>query len=168
MPPRTDTVYRIGQGFDVHAFVSGRPLVLGGVRIPFELGLAGHSDADALTHAVIDAVLGALALGDIGQWFPDDDPAWAGADSLNLLERVLRAPEVRTWRIVNLDATVIAQKPRLQPYIPQMRRRLADVLGAPSQRVSIKATTTEHLGFTGRGEGVAAAAVVLMTNTETA
>lgn len=168
MPPRIDTPFRIGQGFDVHAFAPDRPLVLGGVRIPFQLGLAGHSDADALTHAAIDAVLGALALGDIGQWFPDADPAWAGADSLHLLERVLESPEVRTWRIVNLDGVVIAQKPRLQPYIPQMRRRLAGVLGVPVDCVSVKATTTERLGFTGRGEGIAAVVVVLMTNTETA
>ncbi len=153
---------RIGQGFDVHALVPGRSLILGGVEIPYERGLAGHSDADVLLHAVCDALLGALALGDIGQHFPDSDPAWAGADSRELLRAVMRLVRERGWRVGNLDCTVIAQAPRLAPHIPQMRHHLAADLVVAETQVSVKATTSERLGFTGRGEGIAAQAVVLL------
>ena len=152
---------RVGHGFDVHALVAGRPLIIGGVRIPFELGLAGHSDADVLLHAVSDALLGAAGLGDIGEHFPDTDAAYANADSRVLLRRVFELLADR-WVIVNVDATVIAEAPRLAPYKAQMAENIAaDLRIAPSQ-VNIKAKTTERLGFTGRGEGIAAEAVVLI------
>lgn len=153
---------RIGTGFDVHALVAGRPLTIGGVTIPHPLGLEGHSDADVLLHAVADALLGALALGDLGRWFPPGDPRTAGADSAGLLGRVVRRVTGEGWRTANLDATVIAQQPRLAPHVPAMRANLANVLGVEVDRVSVKATTTEHLGFTGREEGIAAQAVVLL------
>ncbi len=153
---------RVGQGFDVHALVPGRPLILGGVTIPYERGLAGHSDADVLLHAVCDALLGALALGDIGQHFPDSDPRWRGADSRVLLRAVVTKVLEAGWRVENLDATVIAQAPRLAPHVPAMRRHLAADCRVLVDQVSVKATTTERLGFTGRGEGIAAQAVVLL------
>jgi len=153
---------RIGQGIDFHAFAEGRRLILGGVDIPHERGLAGHSDADAAIHALCDAILGALGLGDIGQQFPDTDPKWEGADSRGLLRSVMAMAQERRWAVVNADLTLLAQCPRLAPHIPEMRRRLAEDLGAPVERVSIKATTTERLGAVGREEGIAAWAVVLL------
>jgi 2-C-methyl-D-erythritol 2,4-cyclodiphosphate synthase len=153
---------RIGHGFDVHRLVSGRPLVIGGVKIEFELGLLGHSDADVLLHAVCDAILGALGLGDIGRHFPDSDPAYAGIDSRRLLREVVNKGLGAGYRLMNLDATVICQRPKLAPHIEQMRERIAaDAQVAPEQ-INIKATTTEKLGYTGRGEGIAAHAVVLL------
>ena len=153
---------RIGQGFDVHAFAEGRKLILGGVEIPYARGLAGHSDADVLIHALCDALLGAAALGDIGMHFPDSDPAYQGADSRVLLREVARKLAAAGWRIVNVDSTVIAQAPRLAPHIPAMVANLAADLGLAASAVSVKATTTERLGFTGRGEGIAAQAIALI------
>lgn len=153
---------RVGTGFDVHRLETGRALVLGGVRIPFEKGLAGHSDADVLVHALMDALLGAIAAGDIGRHFPDTDPGYKGIDSLLLLERVMGLVRQEGFRVGNADMTIIAQRPKLAPYIDDMRRRLAEVLGTALQAVNVKATTTEGLGFTGRGEGIAAQAVVLL------
>jgi len=153
---------RLGQGFDAHRLVPGRPLILGGVRIPHGLGLLGHSDADVLAHAIMDAILGALALGDIGQWFPDSDERHRGADSLALLRTILADPRLGGWRPGNVDATLVAQAPRLAPHVPAMRANLAAVLGLAVDRVSVKATTTEAMGFCGRGEGIAAMAVVAM------
>lgn len=153
---------RIGHGYDVHAFAPARRLILGGVDIPYELGLAGHSDADVLAHAVSDALLGALALGDIGKYFPDTDPAYKGADSLHLLDEVGRLLRERGWIPGNIDATIVCQAPKLAPHIPAMRKNIARVLGLPEDAVSVKATTEEHLGFTGRGEGIAAHCVVLI------
>lgn len=155
---------RIGHGYDVHRLTEGRKLILGGVEIPWERGLLGHSDADVLTHAVMDALLGAAGLGDIGKHFPDSDPAYAGADSLKLLERVVRLLEERGFAVGNVDATVLAQRPRLAPYIPAMRENLARVMGVEPPRVNVKATTEEGLGFTGSGEGMAAHAVALIQN----
>lgn len=154
---------RVGQGLDVHAFAPKRPLILGGVKIPYELGLAGHSDADVLIHAICDACLGAAGLGDIGRHFPDTDPEWAGADSRDLLRRVVRQLAEGGWSLVNVDATVIAQAPRLAPHIPAMRDNLAADLGLAVEAVNVKATTSEGLGFTGRREGIAAQAVVLIS-----
>ena len=153
---------RIGHGYDVHRLVEGRRLVLGGVEIPYERGLLGHSDADVLLHAVADALLGAAALGDIGQLFPDSDPAYEGIDSRILLKKTAALISERGCAVSNLDCTVLAQKPKLMPYIPQMRREIAACLGIPVDRVSVKATTEEGLGFTGSGEGIAAHAVVLL------
>lgn len=153
---------RIGQGYDVHRLTEGRPLILGGVTIPFEKGLDGHSDADVLVHAVMDAMLGAAALGDIGHLFPDSDPAYLGADSLQLLRRVAQTLREHRWRVVNLDSTIIAQAPRLSPYIEAMREQIANTLYLSPGAVSIKATTEEHLGFTGAGQGIAAQAVCLI------
>jgi len=153
---------RIGNGFDVHALVAGRPLVLGGVTIPHPLGLAGHSDADVLLHAIADAILGALAMGDIGRHFPDSDPQWGGADSRALLRHVFALAFDAGWEVGNVDATVIAQAPRIAPHVPQMRANLASDLNCDQTRISVKATTTEHLGFTGREEGIAALATVLL------
>jgi 2-C-methyl-D-erythritol 2,4-cyclodiphosphate synthase len=153
---------RIGNGFDVHALVPGRRLVLGGVAIPFERGLAGHSDADVLLHAICDAILGALALGDIGAHFPDTDSRWKNADSRDLLRHVASLAARDGWRIGNLDATVIAQAPKLAPHTASMRANVAADLGCDPGIVSVKATTTEHLGFAGRGEGIAALATVLL------
>ena len=153
---------RIGHGYDVHRLVEGRSLVLGGVRIPFEKGLDGHSDADVLTHAVMDALLGAAALGDIGKLFPDTDDRYLGADSIALLREVDRRLTEAGYRLGNLDVTVIAQRPKLAPYVNQMRQNLAAALHTELQNVSVKATTEEHLGFTGSGEGIAAHAVCLL------
>lgn len=154
---------RVGQGFDVHQLVEGRPCIIGGVTIPCEKGLLGHSDADVLLHTVSDAILGALALGDIGRHFPDTDPEFKDADSLKLLEHVWKMAEERGYVLGNLDATIIAQKPKMAPYIPQMVAVIAGALGAEESQINIKATTTEWLGFTGRGEGIAAQAVVCLT-----
>lgn len=154
---------RIGHGYDVHRLVTGRPLILGGVTIPYEQGLLGHSDADVLAHAVMDALLGAAALGDIGGMFPDSDERWRGADSLRLLEQVTAHLAENGWAIGNVDATVLAQAPRLAPHIPEMRRRLAAAMDINVTQVSVKATTEEHLGFTGAGEGMACHAVALLT-----
>lgn len=153
---------RIGHGYDVHRLVEGRALILGGVRIPFEKGLDGHSDADVLTHAVMDALLGAAAMGDIGKIFPDTDDRYLGADSIALLCEVDRRLTEAGYRLGNLDVTVIAQRPKLAPYINQMRQNLAAALRTELQNVSVKATTEEHLGFTGSGEGIAAHAVCLL------
>lgn len=155
---------RIGTGYDVHRLVEGRKLILGGVEIPFEKGLLGHSDADVLVHAIMDALLGAAALGDIGLLFPDSDPAFRGADSLGLARRVSRILRENGWTIENVDSTVIAQAPRLRPYIDRMRENIAGALGIDVRRVSVKATTEEHLGFTGRGEGISAQAAALLTD----
>ena len=153
---------RIGHGYDVHRLVAGRDLILGGVQIPHRLGLDGHSDADVLTHAVMDALLGAAALGEIGQHFPDTDPAYLGISSLKLLTRVWALITERGYCLGNLDVTVLAQKPKLAPYLPQMKEKLCAILGAEPDRVNIKATTEEHLGFTGREEGIACHAVCLL------
>ena len=153
---------RIGHGYDVHRLVAGRKLILGGVEVPFEKGLDGHSDADVLVHAVMDAMLGAAALGDIGKLFPDNDDAYLGADSMELLKKVRDVLRAHGWRLGNLDATVIAQRPKLAPYIDAMCARIAAALGTDVSAVSIKATTEEHLGFTGDGSGIAAHAVCLI------
>ena len=153
---------RIGQGFDVHALVPGRRLVLGGVTIPFERGLAGHSDADALIHAICDAVLGALALGDIGMHFPDSDARWKDVDSRVLLREVAGMITAQRFVIGNVDATIVAEAPRMAPHVPAMRANIAGDLGCWPDHVSIKATTTERLGFTGRGEGIAVMAIALL------
>ena len=154
---------RIGNGFDVHALVAGRPLILGGVAVPHDRGLAGHSDADVLLHAITDAILGALALGDLGKHFPDTDPRWRGADSRALLRHAFALAFDAGWEIGNVDATLIAQAPKVAPYVAQMRTNIALDLGCDESRVSVKATTTEHLGFLGRSEGLMAQATVLIT-----
>ncbi len=156
------TGIRIGHGYDVHKLVEGRKLVLGGAEIPHTVGLLGHSDADVLTHALMDALLGAAALGDIGRHFPDTDGAYKDISSLVLLRRVREILEQNGYAFVNADVTVIVQAPKLAPYIPAMRENLAEVLHTTVERINIKATTEEHLGFTGRGEGIAAHAVVLL------
>lgn len=156
------TGLRIGHGYDVHRLTEGRKLMLGGVEVPYDRGLLGHSDADVLLHAVMDALLGAAALPDIGRQFPDSDPQYAGADSRALLRTVASMLQKEGWRVVNLDATVVAQAPKLAPYIPEMRRRIAEDLAVPAERINVKATTEEHLGFTGSGEGIAAHAVCLL------
>ena len=153
---------RIGHGFDVHAFAANRKLIIGGVDIPHDLGLAGHSDADVLLHAICDAFLGAAGLGDIGRHFPDTDAAFAGIDSRILLRRVAEQLKTRGWRVGNVDATIIAQTPKMAPHIARMTAHIADDLGVAIERVNVKATTTEKLGFTGRGEGIAAEAVCLI------
>jgi 2-C-methyl-D-erythritol 2,4-cyclodiphosphate synthase len=153
---------RVGFGYDVHAFVSGRPLILGGVRIPYLLGLRGHSDADVLLHAICDALLGAVAEGDIGRHFPDTDPQYRDIKSTILLKRVLTKVREKGFRPINVDATVVAQKPKLSDSIPRMVKEVADVLEIETERVNVKATTTEGLGFTGREEGIAAYAVALV------
>lgn len=156
------TKLRIGHGYDVHRLAAGRSLILGGVTIPYDRGLDGHSDADVLTHAVMDALLGAAAMGDIGKLFPDTDDRYLGADSIALLREVDRRLTETGYRLGNLDVTVIAQRPKLAPYIGQMRQTLAAALRTELQNVSVKATTEEHLGFTGSGEGIAAHAVCLL------
>jgi 2-C-methyl-D-erythritol 2,4-cyclodiphosphate synthase len=153
-------VIRVGQGFDLHPLVPGRPLVLGGVTVPSDVGLGGHSDADVLTHAIAEALLGALALGDLGRHFPDTDPRYRGISSLTLLRHVVELVRARGGRLVNVDATVLAQAPRLAPLLPEMAKRLADVLGLEIDRVSVKAKSPEGLGLLGRQEGMAAMAVV--------
>ncbi|MBN2122844.1 MAG: 2-C-methyl-D-erythritol 2,4-cyclodiphosphate synthase [Deltaproteobacteria bacterium] len=159
-------MFRIGFGYDSHRLVEGRPLIIGGYRVPHSMGLLGHSDADVLTHAVMDAILGALALGDIGRHFPDTDPAFKDADSLRLLEKVMELAGRRGYRINNLDATIVAERPKLAPHIGQMRQRFSEVMGVPEDRISIKATTCEGLGFCGREEGMEAFAVVSLTALE--
>ena len=153
---------RIGQGFDVHRLVEGRPLILGGVTIPYKYGLLGHSDADVLIHAIMDALLGAIGAGDIGQHFPDTDPSYLGAESTELLKRVNVMVKEAGFKVVNLDATIIAERPKLAEYLDQMRQNIALIIGIEAELVNIKATTTEGLGYTGRGEGIGAMAVVLV------
>lgn len=155
---------RIGNGYDIHCLVRGRPLILGGVTIPHDRGLDGHSDADVLTHAVMDALLGALSLGDIGLYFPPGDPQWAGADSLKLLAQVRAMVEQRGWQVGNVDTVIVAEQPKLKPHIAAMRSRLAEVLQVDADQVGIKATTNEGLGPVGRQEGIAVYAVVLLTH----
>jgi len=157
-----DIPFRIGHGYDVHRLTENRRLIIGGVDIPHTLGLLGHSDADVLTHAIMDAMLGALALGDIGKHFPDTDERFAGADSLKLLQYVNAMIQEQGWEIGNIDATILAQKPKLAPYIPAMRERIAAAAGCGIEQVSVKATTEEKLGFTGSEEGIAAHSVVLL------
>ena len=154
---------RVGQGFDVHQLVSGRKLVIGGVEIPHERGLLGHSDADVLLHAICDALLGAAALGDIGRHFPDSDPRYKGIDSRELLRHVAALIREKGYRVGNVDATIIAQAPRMAPHIPKMVQNIAADLGIDAGAVNVKATTTEELGFTGRGEGIAAQAICLLS-----
>ncbi|MBQ3702466.1 MAG: 2-C-methyl-D-erythritol 2,4-cyclodiphosphate synthase [Oscillospiraceae bacterium] len=155
---------RIGHGYDVHRLVEGRRLILGGIEIPYEKGLLGHSDADVLTHALMDSLLGAAALGDIGKLFPDSDPRYAGADSVELLREVCRVIREAGYQVGNVDCTVIAQRPKLAPFIPQMREKLASAMGIAPDHVSVKATTEEGLGFSGEGLGIAAHAVALIEN----
>jgi 2-C-methyl-D-erythritol 2,4-cyclodiphosphate synthase len=158
--------FRIGQGYDIHALVPGRPLLIGGVRIEHERGLLGHSDADVLLHALTDALLGASALGDIGRHFPDTDQRWRGADSRDLLRETMRLVSGAGYAVVNIDATIVAQAPRLAPHIPAMVTNIAADLGIDAARVNLKAKTAERLGFAGRGEGIEAQAVVLLSALE--
>ena len=153
---------RIGNGYDIHKLVAGRPLILGGVKIPHTLGLLGHSDADVLTHAIMDALLGALSLGDIGHYFPPSDPKWKGADSMMLLEQVLQIIQSQGWKIGNIDSTIVAEQPKLKPHLKAMRSSLAQTMSLEIERVSIKATTNEKLGAVGREEGICAYAVILL------
>ena len=153
---------RIGNGYDIHRLIQDRPLILGGIEIPHSLGLLGHSDADVLTHAIMDAMLGALSLGDIGHYFPPSDPQWKGANSLVLLEQVHKLISDQGWSISNLDSTIVAEKPKLKPHLKAMRDRLGEILNLSSDRVSIKATTNEKLGPVGQEEGICAYAVVLL------
>jgi len=155
-------MFRIGQGFDVHQLTEGRPLIIGGIEIPYEKGLLGHSDADVLLHTVADACLGAIGAGDIGKHFPDTDPNFKDADSAKLLEHVWSMVDELGYELVNADCTIIAQKPKMAPYIDQMKTRIAELLKATPEQINVKATTTEKLGFTGRGEGIASQAVVLI------
>lgn len=157
---------RIGMGYDVHKLVENRKLIIGGVEIPYEKGLLGHSDADVLLHAISDAILGAAALGDIGKHFPDTDPSYKGADSLKLLEEVVKLVNDKGYVIENIDSTIIAQKPKMAPHIPQMRANIAKALGVDIDRVNVKATTEEGLGFTGAGEGISSQAIALLTSVE--
>ena len=156
------TKIRIGNGYDIHKLVSDRPLILGGIQIPHELGLLGHSDADVLTHAIMDAMLGALSLGDIGHYFPPTDPQWAGADSLVLLTQVHQLIREQGWQIGNIDSVVVAERPKLKPHIEKMRAKLATVLELAPNQIGIKATTNEKLGPVGREEGICAYAVILL------
>jgi 2-C-methyl-D-erythritol 2,4-cyclodiphosphate synthase len=155
-------MFRIGQGFDVHQLIEGRPLIIGGVTIPYEKGLLGHSDADVLLHTVADACLGAIGAGDIGKHFPDTDPDFKDADSAKLMEHVWQLVKEQGYELVNADCTIIAQQPKMAPYIEQMKQRIAELLEGDSQQINVKATTTEKLGFTGRGEGIASQVVVLL------
>jgi len=159
-------VFRVGQGYDVHRLVEERALILGGVTIPYDKGLLGHSDADVLLHAVMDALLGAAALGDIGKLFPDSDPAYKGADSRALLRAVAARLTQAGWQVGNVDATIVAQRPKLAPYIQQMRQNIAEDLQVAPEQISVKATTEEGLGFTGSGEGIAAQAVCLLVSAQ--
>lgn len=154
---------RIGNGYDIHRLVANRPLIIGGVKIAHDKGLLGHSDADVLTHAIADALLGALSLGDIGTYFPPSDPQWAGADSLILLTQVYRMVRDRGWAIANVDSVIVAERPKLKPHIADIRKSLAEVLAVAPDQVGVKATTNEKLGPTGREEGIAAYAVVLIS-----
>jgi 2-C-methyl-D-erythritol 2,4-cyclodiphosphate synthase len=156
---------RIGNGYDIHRLAEGRALILGGVKIPHHLGLLGHSDADALTHAIMDAMLGALSLGDIGHYFPPNDPKWQGADSLMLLQQVHQIISSQGWHISNIDSTVVAEQPKLKPYLKSMRDRLSQTLQIDSSQVSVKATTNEKLDSVGAEEGICAYAVVLLVKT---
>jgi len=156
-------MFRIGQGFDVHQFQAGRKLIIGGIEIPYELGLLGHSDADVLLHALADAFLGALAKGDIGKWFPDNDPNIKGIDSKEILSKVYQEAKTAGFKVENADMTIIAQKPKMATYIPKMQEVIASILECELNQVNIKATTTEKLGFTGREEGIAAQAVILLS-----
>lgn len=153
---------RIGHGYDVHRLVEGRKLILGGVDVPYAKGLLGHSDADVLLHAISDAILGAIGEGDIGRHFPDTDPAYKGADSIKLLRHVMNLAEGKGYAIGNVDATIVAQRPKLAPFIARMRENIAKALSTEADRVNVKATTTEELGFAGRGEGIASYAVALL------
>lgn len=153
---------RVGQGFDVHKLVEGRPLIMGGVNIPYEKGLLGHSDADVLLHAITDAILGAAGLGDIGRHFPDNDERYRGADSRVLLREAMRCVREAGWQVVNIDATIVAQAPKIMPHAPAMVANIAADLGIANEQVNVKGKTTERLGFTGRGEGIAAQAVALL------
>lgn len=153
---------RVGQGFDVHQFAEGRPLIIGGVEIPYEKGLLGHSDADVLLHTIADAALGAIGEGDIGKHFPDTDPHFKDADSAKLLSAVWELVKEKGYTLGNVDCTIIVQKPKMAPHIPAMRARIAELLEAEEAQVNVKATTTETLGFTGRGEGIASQAVILL------
>lgn len=155
---------RIGNGYDIHQLVPDRPLILGGVTIPHTLGLLGHSDADVLTHAIMDALLGALGMGDIGHYFPPSDPKWQGADSLMLLKQVLSLIKSQGWNIGNIDSTIVAEQPKLKPHLKSMRSTLAQTMAIEMGQISIKATTNEKLGPVGREEGICAYAVVLLTN----
>jgi 2-C-methyl-D-erythritol 2,4-cyclodiphosphate synthase len=155
-------MFRIGQGFDVHQLTEGRPLIIGGITIPYEKGLLGHSDADVLLHTISDACLGAIGEGDIGKHFPDTDPSFKDADSAKLMEHVWQLVKDRGYELVNADCTIIAQMPKMAPYIQPMKERIADLLNASPEQINVKATTTEKLGFTGRGEGIASQAVVLL------
>ncbi|MGB5714293.1 MAG: 2-C-methyl-D-erythritol 2,4-cyclodiphosphate synthase [Waterburya sp.] len=155
---------RIGNGYDIHQLVADRPLILGGVTIPHTLGLLGHSDADVLTHAIMDALLGALGMGDIGHYFPPSDPKWKGADSLVLLQQVLSIIQSQGWNIGNIDSTIVAEQPKLKPHLKSMRSTLAQTMAIEIDQISIKATTNEKLGPVGRQEGICAYAVVLLVN----
>jgi len=155
-------MFRIGQGFDVHQLLEGRPLIIGGIEIPYEKGLLGHSDADVLLHAITDAILGAVGLGDIGTHYPDTDPAYKGADSKALLKNSWNLVKEKGYKVGNLDCTIIAQKPKMAPYIDDMKQCIARILEANVEKINIKATTTERLGFTGREEGIASLAVILL------
>jgi 2-C-methyl-D-erythritol 2,4-cyclodiphosphate synthase len=159
-------MFRIGQGFDVHQLTEGRPLIIGGITIPYEKGLLGHSDADVLLHTIADACLGAIGEGDIGRHFPDTDPHFKNADSSKLLEHVWSLVKQKGYVLGNIDCTIIAQKPKMSPYIEQMKGRIAQLLEATMEQINVKATTTEKLGFTGRGEGIASQAVVLLQKKE--
>ncbi|QQE65450.1 2-C-methyl-D-erythritol 2,4-cyclodiphosphate synthase [Leptolyngbya sp. BL0902] len=160
----TSLALRIGNGYDIHRLVEGRPLILGGITIPHHQGLDGHSDADVLTHAIMDALLGALSLGDIGLYFPPGDPQWAGADSLKLLAQVNAMVQERGWAVANVDTVIVAEQPKMKPHIEAMRTQLATVLGVDPSQVGVKATTNEGLGPVGRQEGIAVHAVALLTS----
>jgi 2-C-methyl-D-erythritol 2,4-cyclodiphosphate synthase len=159
-------MFRIGQGFDVHQLTEGRPLIIGGITIPYEKGLLGHSDADVLLHTIADACLGAIGAGDIGKHFPDTDPAFKDADSAKLLDHIYKIVKQSGYGLVNADCTIIAQKPKMAPYIEAMRKRIAEILQTEVDQINVKATTSEKLGFTGREEGIAAQAVVLLRKTD--
>ncbi|WP_067842550.1 2-C-methyl-D-erythritol 2,4-cyclodiphosphate synthase [Amphibacillus sediminis] len=158
-------MFRIGQGFDVHAFADDRPCIIGGIEIPYQRGLLGHSDADVLLHTIADACLGAIGAGDIGKHFPDTDPVFEGADSADLLAQTWTMVQNEGYQLVNLDCTVIAQQPKLNPFIDAIKENIARILKAETNQINVKATTTEQLGFTGREEGIAAQAVILITKT---
>lgn len=158
-------MFRIGQGFDVHQLTEGRPLIIGGIEIPYEKGLIGHSDADVLLHTITDACLGAIGEGDIGKHFPDTDPAFKDADSAKLLSYIWKMIQEKGYELVNADCTIIAERPKMAPYIEPMKKRIAELLECTPEQINVKATTTEKLGFTGRGEGIAAQAVVLLQKT---
>ena len=157
--------FRIGQGFDAHKFILGKPLILGGITIPFELGLEGHSDADVLTHAIIDSLIGALSLGNIGTWFPDNDIRYKNADSIKLLKTVTSHKSFQEWQVVNIDSTIITEKPKLSSLIPDIQKNLANILNTEISNISVKPKTTEKMGFCGRGEGIAVFVNTLLAST---